>query len=127
MCLHPSTDIIVNAQALFAKNQSEANLVKLLHAISIMLQEGANVLIPIAEGKNVPEGQILLQTQTTDSGLEYVTAFSSKEEYAKVPACPTLERPLVNYFEAILQMQGIAGIIFNPTQVTIMLNTYKWK
>ena len=115
MCLHPSTDIIANAQALFAKNQSEANLVKLLHAISIMLQEGANVLIPIAEGKNVPEGQILLQTQTTDSGLEYVTAFSSKEEYAKSLACPTLERPLVNYFEAILQMQGIAGIIFNPT------------
>lgn len=92
MCLHPSTDIIANAQALFAKKQSEANLVKLLHAISIMLQESANVLIPIAEGENVPEGQILLQTQTTDSGLEYVTAFSSKEEYAKSPACPTLER-----------------------------------
>lgn len=44
MCLHPSTDIIANAQALFAKNQSEANLVKLLHAISIMLQRAQTCL-----------------------------------------------------------------------------------
>lgn len=115
MCLHPSTDIIVNAQKIFAKDQNQANLVKLLHAISVMLQEGANVLIPIAQGENVPEGQILLQTQTTDSGLEYVTAFSSKEAYEQGTPCPTLERPLINYFEAILQMPGIAGIIFNPT------------
>lgn len=115
MVLHPSTDIIANAQRQFATDQSQANLVKLLHAISVMLQEGANVLIPVAQGENVPEGQILLQTQTTDNGLEYVTAFSSKEAYAQGEACSTLERSLVNYFEAILQMQGIAGIIFNPT------------
>lgn len=115
MTFHPSTDIIANAQQVFAKDQSEANLVKLLRAISIMLQEGACVLIPIVQNENVPEGQILLQTQTTDSGLEYVTAFSSKEAYAQGEPCSTLERPLVNYFEAILQMQGIAGIIFNPT------------
>lgn len=118
MSLHPSTDIIMNAQQQFAADQSQANLVKLLHAISVMLQEGANVLIPIVQGENVPEGQILLQTQTTDSGLEYVTAFSSKEAYEQGEPCTTLERPLVNYFEAILQMQGIAGIIFNPTSKT---------
>lgn len=29
--LHPSTDIIMNAQQFFAADQSEANLVKLLH------------------------------------------------------------------------------------------------
>lgn len=115
MSLHPSTDIILNAQRNFAADQSQANLVKLMRAISLMLQEGANVLIPIAQGENIPERQILLQTQTTDSGLEYVTAFSSKEAYAQGEQCATLERPLVNYFEAILQMQGIAGIIFNPT------------
>ena len=115
MSLHPSTDIILNAQRNFAADQSQANLVKLMHAISVMLQEGVNVLIPIAKGENIPEGQILLQTQTTDSGLEYVTAFSSKEAYELGEPCPTLERPLVNYFEAILQMQGIAGIIFNPS------------
>lgn len=95
--LHPSTDIIMNAQQFFAADQSEANLVKLLHAVSVMLQEGAEVLIPTAA--DAPEGQLLLQTQTTESGLEYMTAYSSK---------------LVNYFEAILQMDGIAGIIFNP-------------
>ena len=92
MSLHPSTDIIMNAQQQFAADQSQANLVKLLHAISIMLQEGANVLIPIVQGENVPEGQILLQTQTTDNGLEYVTAFSSKEAYELGEPCPTLER-----------------------------------
>lgn len=43
--LHPSTDIIMNAQQFFAADQSEANLVKLLHAVSVMLQEGAEVLI----------------------------------------------------------------------------------
>lgn len=115
MSLHPSTDIIANAQVQFAADQSQANLVKLLHAISLLLQEGAEVLIPIVQGANVPEGQILLQTQTTENGLEYVTAFSSEETYAQGEPSPTLKRPLVNYFEAILQMQGIAGIIFNPT------------
>ena len=73
--LHPSTDIIMNAQQFFAADQSEANLVKLLHAVSVMLQEGAEVLIPTAA--DAPEGQLLLQTQTTDSGLEYMTAYSS--------------------------------------------------
>ena len=63
--LHPSTDIIMNAQQFFAADQSEANLVKLLHAVSVMLQEGAEVLIPTAA--DAPEGQLLLQTQTTDS------------------------------------------------------------
>ena len=77
--LHPSTDIIMNAQHFFAADQSEANLVKLLHAVSVILQEGAEVLIPTAA--DAPEGQLLLQTQTTDSGLEYMTAYSSKEAY----------------------------------------------
>lgn len=57
--LHPSTDIIMNAQQFFAADQSEANLVKLLHAVSVMLQEGAEVLIPTAA--DAPEGQLLLQ------------------------------------------------------------------
>lgn len=110
--LHPSTDIIMNAQQFFAADQSEANLVKLLHAVSVMLQEGAEVLIPTAA--DAPEGQLLLQTQTTDSGLEYMTAYSSKEAYEQGKPCNVISRPLVNYFEAILQMDGIAGIIFNP-------------
>ena len=59
--LHPSTDIIMNAQQFFAADQSEANLVKLLHAVSVMLQEGAEVLIPTAA--DAPEGQLLLQTR----------------------------------------------------------------
>lgn len=57
--LHPSTDIIMNAQQFFAADQSEANLVKLLHAVSVMLQEGAEVLIPTAA--DAPEGQLLLR------------------------------------------------------------------
>lgn len=83
--LHPSTDIIMNAQQFFAADQSEANLVKLLHAVSVMLQEGAEVLIPTAA--DAPEGQLLLQTQTTDSGLEYMTAYSSKEAYEQGEPC----------------------------------------
>lgn len=98
--LHPSTDIIMNAQQFFAADQSEANLVKLLHAVSVMLQEGAEVLIPTAA--DAPEGQLLLQTQTTDSGLEYMTAYSSKEAYEQGKPCNVISRPLVNYFEAIL-------------------------
>ncbi len=111
MCLHPTTDIIANAQYFFAKNQNEANLIKLLHAVSLILQEGSNVIIPIAEQQ---ENQLLLQTQTTENGLEYVTAFSSLETYVQGDSCPTISRPLINYFEAILLMRDIAGIIFNP-------------
>ena len=66
--LHPSTDIIMNAQQFFAADQSEANLVKLLHAVSVMLQEGAEVLIPTAA--DAPEGQLLLQTLGIYDGLQ---------------------------------------------------------
>lgn len=90
--LHLSTDIIMNAQQFFAADQSEANLVKLLHAVSVMLQEGAEVLIPTAA--DAPEGQLLLQTQTTDSGLEYMTAYSSKEAYEQGKPCNVISRPL---------------------------------
>ena len=108
--LYPSTDIIMNAQQFFAADQSEANLVKLLHAVSVMLQEGAEVLIPTAD--DAPEGQLLLQTQTTDSGLEYMTAYSSKEAYEQGKPCNVISRPLVNYFEAILQMDLLAHDFF---------------
>ena len=43
-----------------------------------------------------------------------MTAFSSKEAYEQGAPCSVISRPLANYFEAILQMDGIAGIIFNP-------------
>ena len=43
-----------------------------------------------------------------------MTAYSSKEAYEQGEPCNVISRPLVNYFEAILQMDGIAGIIFNP-------------
>ncbi len=113
--LHPTTDIIANAQAFFAAEQSEANLVKLLHAISIILQEGGKVLIPAFVSDEMPEAPLQLLTQTTDSGLVYVTAFSSEETHAKNNDYPIIERSLVNYFEAIMEMDDIAGIIFNPT------------
>ena len=111
--LHPSTDIIMNAKQFFAADQSEANLVKLLHAVSVMLQEGSEVLIPTAA--DAPEGQLLLQTQTTESGQEYMTAYSSKEAYEQGKHSNDISRPLIKYLEAILQMDGIAGIIFNPS------------
>lgn len=115
--LYPSTDIIMNAQQFFAADQSEANLVKLLHAVSVMLQEGAEVLIPTAA--DAPEGQLLLQTQTTDSGLEYMTAYSSKEAYEQGEPCNVISRPLVNYFEAILQKELLADAKKNKQQNAI--------
>lgn len=111
--LHPSTDIIMNAQQFFAADQSEANLVKLLHAVSVMLQEGAEVLIPTAA--DAPEGQLLLQTQTTESGLEYMTAYSSKEAYEQGKPCNVISRPLVNYFEAILWVLSLTLLPLLPS------------
>lgn len=113
MSLHPSTDIIANAQTFFAHEQNEANLTRLLRAISNLLQEGAEILIPTAEATAAP-GQLLLQTQTAADGQQYLTAYSSQETYALGTACPVISRPLVNYFEVSLQMPGIAGIVFNP-------------
>ncbi len=118
MILHPSADIVANALIGYADEQNTANLVKLLHAVSVLLQEGAYVLIPVASDMDAANGQIMLLTQTTDSGFDYVTAFSSRETYAQGEPCATITRPLVNYFEAILLMEGISGIIFNPTSPT---------
>lgn len=113
MLIHPSTDIIANGLAIFAQEQKEANLVKLLRALSIVLQEHGEVLLPVAENE-AANGQIMLQTQIAEDGLTYVTAFSSNKAMQDNPV-PVLSRPLANYFEAILLMEGIEGIIFNPT------------
>lgn len=105
----PSYDLIHNALQLYAEDKN--NLALLLEAVQTIMNEGTEVMIPLA--KPVEEaGQLLLQTQRTDTGKEYVVALTSEEE---LPAggCPTISSPLVNYFTAILEMEGIAGIVFN--------------
>ena len=115
MSLHPSMDLVADALQGYAEKQKGNNLLKLLRAITIMLLEKQNVLIPIAPMNRAEDGQLMLITQTTDAGLNYVTAFSSLEAYAQGESCPTITRPLLNYFNAIMLMDDIDGIIFNPT------------
>ena len=114
--LHPSTDIIANAHSFYVAEQNNTNLTQLLRAVSNLLREGADVHIPISLAAQA-QGQLALVTHTTNDGLVYVAAFSSTEAFAnqKTEEYAFIERPLVNYFEAVLQMEGIAGIVFNPT------------
>lgn len=113
MVQHPTKDLIKNALFGFSNEQNTLNRTKLLRAISIMLHENAQIIIPVASNKE-SAGQIMLQTQKAEDELTYVTAYSSKEIFKTVVSCPTITRPLSNYFKAILLMDGIAGIIFNP-------------
>lgn len=118
MSLHPSMDIVADALQGYAEKQTGNNLIKLLRALTIMLLEKQEVIIPIAPMDNVQDGQIMLVTQTTEAGLDYVTAFSSLDAYAQGKSCPTITRPLLNYFNAVMLMDDIDGIIFNPTSPT---------
>ena len=113
--LHPSTDIIQNAYSFYVAEQSKANLTRLLRAVSNLLREGADVLIPISPEAQA-QGQLALVTHTTGDGQLYVAAFSSTEASKDLlhEDFALIERPIINYFEAILQMEGIAGIVFNP-------------
>lgn len=114
--LHPSTDIIANAHAMYVAAQSNKNLTRLLRAVTNILREGADVQIPVSLAAQA-EGQLALVTHTTGDGLVYVAAFSSEEAFsaAQTEEYTLLARPLLNYFEVVLQMEGIAGIVFNPT------------
>ncbi|MEE1230050.1 MAG: macro domain-containing protein, partial [Phascolarctobacterium sp.] len=114
--LHPSTDIIANAYSFYVAEQSNTNLTKLLRAVSNLLREGTDVQIPVSLAAQA-QGQLALVTHTTSEGQVYVAAFSSEQAFdAKQSEEYTLiARPLVNYFEAVLQMEGITGIVFNPT------------
>ena len=114
--LHPSTDVIANAYSFYIAEQSNTNLTKLLRAVSNLLREGADVQIPVSLAAQA-QGQLALVTHTTSEGQVYVAAFSSEQAFdAKQSEEYTLiARPLVNYFEAVLQMEGITGIVFNPT------------
>ena len=113
--LHPSTDIIANAHSFYVAEQNNTNLTQLLRAVSNLLHEGADVHIPVSLAAQA-QGQLALVTHTTNDGLVYVAAFSSTEAYAEqqTEEYAFIERPLVNYCEAVLQMEGIAGIVFNP-------------
>ena len=114
--LHPSTDIIANAHAMYVAAQSKKSLTRLLRAVTNILREGADVQIPVSLAAQA-EGQLALVTHTTGDGLVYVAAFSSEEAFsaAQTEEYTLLARPLLNYFEVVLQMEGIAGIVFNPT------------
>lgn len=109
--LHPSKDIIANAQADYAAEQNTCNLTALLQAVSNILLEGAEVLIPVAPG--AANGQISIMTHTAEDGLVYAAAYSGADQAADLEGA-TISRPLINYCEAILQMEGMAGIVFNP-------------
>lgn len=114
--LHPSTDIIANAHAMYVAEQNKKSLTRLLRAVTNILREGADVQIPVSLAAQA-EGQLALVTHTTGDGLVYVAAFSSEEAFsaAQTEEYTLLARPLLNYFEVVLQMEGIAGIVFNPT------------
>lgn len=116
--LHPSTDIILNANSFYAAEPKTRNLKCLLRAVFNLLSEGASVSIPISLTQQ-EQGQLALVTHTASDKLVYVAAFSSAEVINENKSdnlqYTIIERPLVNYFEAILQMEGIAGIVFNPT------------
>lgn len=113
--LHPSTDIMANAHSFYATDQSNTNLTRLLRAISNLMREGADILIPISPAAQA-QGQLALVTHTTSYGLVFVAAYSSNEAAAGMQSgeFALITRPLINYFEAVLQMDGIAGIVFNP-------------
>ena len=114
--LHPSTDIIANAHSMYVAEQNKKSLTRLLRAVTNILREGADVYIPVSLAAQA-EGQLALITHATGDGLVYVAAFSSEEALsaAQTEEYTLLARPLLNYFEVVLQMEGIAGIVFNPT------------
>ena len=116
MLKHPSTDIMTDAINAYAKGHDTKQLTFLLRAISNLLYEDFEVLIPTVQA---PDGQIGLQTQTTDAGEVFVAAYTSKEQMEK-SKCPTksMVAPLANYFSAILDMENIAGLVFNPYDVS---------
>lgn len=113
--LHPSTDIIANAHSFYATDQSNINLGRLLRAVANLLSEGADILIPISKNAQA-QGQLELVTHTSSDDLVYVAAYSSNEAAAGMQSeeFALITRPLINYFEAVLVMDGIAGIVFNP-------------
>lgn len=114
--LHPSTDLIANAYSFYVSEQNNTNLARLLRAVFNILREGADVQIPVSLAAQA-EGQLALETHTASDGQVYVAAFSSEEaaSVSQSEEYTLIARPLINYFEAILQMDGIAGIVFNPS------------
>lgn len=110
---HPTTDIINNALVEYGKDPCEKHMAFLLKAVSNLLQENAVILIPT--GGDAKPGELLLQTRSTGDGKEYVLAYSSQIELELAsPKPPYIEAPLANYIEAIMQMEDVAGLIFNP-------------
>lgn len=113
------TDIIANALAAYGEDSSQNKMTHLLSALYTIMAEGGNILIPTAKGSD--EGNVLLVTQRLAGGKEYVVAFTSQERL-QGQNYDIMEAPLVNYFAATLEMEGIAGIIFNildPNPITV--------
>ena len=113
--LHPTTDIIANAYGFYVAEQNTKTLTTLLRSLRNLLTEGADVQIPVSLAAQA-KGQLALVTHTTSDGQVYVPAFSSIDAFSHTinDDYVLIDRPLRNYFEAVLQMEGIAGIVFNP-------------
>ncbi len=109
-------DPVLNAQLVYAKEQNTDNLTKLLQEVSLIVAHGDDVLIPVADEK-APADKLLLQTFAASDGQVYVTAHTSEEarHSVKKDNGSVISRPFGNYFKTVLQMEGIAGIVVNPT------------
>ncbi len=116
MSLPTFKDPVLNAQLVYAKDQNTETLTKLLQEVSLIVAHGTDVLIPVADAEAKPD-QLLLQTFTANDNLTYVTAHTSQEARNSVEKDKgnVISRPLSNYFKAILGMDGIAGLVVNPT------------
>lgn len=118
MLAHPSIDIMQNAIYAYAQDNSTTQLTHILRAFCNLMTEGYEMYIPTVEVPN-NEGQMGLQTRTTDAGEVYVVAYTTEGQVqlaAKLAndVTSTISTPLVNYIGAILQMDGIFGLVINP-------------
>lgn len=112
---HPSYDLVNDMAKIFALKQDTDALTNLLHAVSLLVQEEASIIVPVADVYLTDNTNIQLISQQMADGQEYITAFTSADaQKASKSLSPSLNRSWRSFLEAVLFMDNVAGVMLNP-------------
>mgnify|MGYP003295160563 CR=1 FL=1 len=110
MIKFPNPDIIADAINSYGNAPSTDTLTKVLEAFSILMQEAAEVLIPVVE----EDEQVSLLTLMNENNQTFVIGFTSEYQAKAAGYDTTISRRWTDYLSMILEIEGCAGLCVNP-------------
>lgn len=111
MIKFPNPDIIAEAINAYGNEPGKDTLTLVLQAFSTLMQEAAEVLIPVVKDE---DDQVSLLTIMNENNQTFVIGFTSEYQAKAAGYETTISRRWTDYLNMILEIEGCNGLCVNP-------------